>query len=118
MRVLLAGATGVIGRHRAPGRRRLQHRRRSAHPVREWLPEMATMLVEHHHSAGIFDAGRCRACADEAALLDHYHRVQRQEGALLPGDSGVGRTARRHVLVVLGSLGVAVLPAVAALLTR
>jgi hypothetical protein len=76
----------------------------------------ATMLIEQHHPAGIFDAGRCRACADEAGLLDRYDRVQRQEGPP-PGDPGVGRTARRHVLVVLGSLGVAVLPAVAAFLT-
>jgi hypothetical protein len=38
-----------------------------------------TMLIEHQHPPGVFDPGHCRDCAHEADLLDHYHRVQREE---------------------------------------
>ena len=40
------------------------------------------MLTQHHHEPGLFDAGHCRACADQAGLLDHYRRVQREEARL------------------------------------
>jgi hypothetical protein len=38
-----------------------------------------TMLIEHQHQPGVFDPGHCRDCARETDLLDHYHRIQREE---------------------------------------
>jgi len=37
------------------------------------------MRIEHQHRMGVFDPGHCRNCAQQADLLDHYHRVQREE---------------------------------------
>lgn len=39
-------------------------------------------MITHHHRPGVVHVSRCRACAREAGLLDHYHRVQREEGTL------------------------------------
>ena len=38
----------------------------------------------------MFDPGYCRTCAQHADLLDHYHRVQREEGPPA-GDPTVGQ---------------------------
>lgn len=43
------------------------------------------MLIHHAHPPGVFEAGHCRARAREAGLLDHYHRVQREEASLAGG---------------------------------
>jgi hypothetical protein len=40
------------------------------------------MLIEHEHKPSEFDPGHCRPCAHQAGLLDHYHRVQREEHRL------------------------------------
>jgi hypothetical protein len=40
---------------------------------------MIAMITQHHHRPGEFDAGHCRACARQAGLLDHDHRVQWKE---------------------------------------
>ncbi len=37
------------------------------------------MLTEHQHKPGGFDPSHCRDCARQTDLLDHYHRVQREE---------------------------------------
>ena len=39
----------------------------------------AAMLVQHHRQPGVFDAGRCQACAHQAGLVDHYQLVQQEE---------------------------------------
>jgi hypothetical protein len=36
-------------------------------------------MLPHHHDPGVFDPDRCRTCARQAGLLDHYHRGQHQE---------------------------------------
>lgn len=41
------------------------------------------MIAEHEHKAGRFDPDRCRACANDAGLLDHYEHVQLHERALV-----------------------------------
>ena len=41
------------------------------------------MIAEHEHKAGRFDPDRCRACANDAGLLDHDEHVQLHERALL-----------------------------------
>jgi hypothetical protein len=75
------------------------------------------MLVQHQHEPGVFDAGHCRACARQAGLLDHYHRVQ-QEEATLRETHRWAVEARRHASVALWSSGAAILLAAIALLTR
>jgi hypothetical protein len=75
------------------------------------------MLTEHHHEAGVFDAGHCRACARQTGLLDHYRRVQ-QEEATLQETHWWARVAHRRAAVALWSSGAAILLAVVALLTR
>ena len=64
----------------------------------------------------MFDAGHCRACARQAGLLDHYHRVQSEE-ARLRQTSAYAREAHRYVLWALGSSVVGILLAALALLT-
>jgi hypothetical protein len=44
--------------------------------------EEAAMPTKHHDEAGAFDAGHCRVCARQAALLDHHRRVQQEETTL------------------------------------
>jgi hypothetical protein len=78
--------------------------------------EEAAMLIQHHHEAGVFDAGHCWACARQAGLLDHYRRVQ-QEEARLHETREWACTARRYAIVALGSSAAALLLAVVALLT-
>ena len=68
------------------------------------------MLVGHHHEPGVFDAGRCWACARQAGPLDHYERVQREEARL--------QEARQRASIALWSAGAALLLAATTLLTR
>jgi hypothetical protein len=75
------------------------------------------MLTQHHHEPGLFDADHCWACADQAGLLDHYRRVQREE-ACLHQTQEWAYTARRSAIVALGSSGAALLLTVLALLTE
>src|SRR5918995_3810065 len=75
-----------------------------------------TMLIEHQHRPGEFDPGRCRDCARETDLLDHYHHVQRQEQNLREAHRWA-RQARRHATWALGSSGVGLLLAAIALVT-
>jgi hypothetical protein len=74
------------------------------------------MSIGHLHPPGVFDAGHCRACARQAGLLDHYHRVQAEEARLRQA-SGSARAAHRYALLAVGSSGVGVLLAAVALLT-
>ena len=55
------------------------------------------MLIGHDHRPGVFDAGHCRACARQAGLLDHYHRVQSEE-ARPRQTSAYAREAHRYAL--------------------
>jgi hypothetical protein len=73
------------------------------------------MLTHHDHEPGLFDAGHCHACADEAGLVDHYRRVQREETSLRVARRWA-RQARRAAMWALCSSGVAILLAVIALL--
>ena len=73
------------------------------------------MLIGHHHAPGLFDAGHCRACARQAGLLDHYHRVQREERTLRAAQRS-GWQARRIAIWSLCSSGVGILLAGIALL--
>jgi hypothetical protein len=74
------------------------------------------MLIEHEHKPSVFDPGHCRPCAHQAGLLDHYHRVQREETNLRQAiASAIG--ARRYGIWALGSSGVGLLLALLALLT-
>jgi hypothetical protein len=75
------------------------------------------MAIGHLHPPGVFDAGHCRACARQAGLLDHYHRVQEEESRLRRA-SASARAAHRYALWALGSSGAAVLLATLALLAR
>jgi hypothetical protein len=75
------------------------------------------MLTEHQHPPGVFDPGRCRDCARESDLLDHYHRVQREELAVRQAQ-GWARQAHRYAVRALWSSGVGILLAAIALLTR
>jgi hypothetical protein len=75
------------------------------------------MAIGHLHPPGVFDAGHCRACARQAGLLDHYHRVQTEE-TRLRRSLAYARAAHRYALWALGSSGVGVLLAVVALLSR
>jgi hypothetical protein len=74
------------------------------------------MSIGHLHPPGVFDAGHCRACARQAGLLAHYHRVQEEEARLRQA-SADARAAHRYALWALGSSGVGVLLAALALLT-
>jgi len=75
------------------------------------------VLTAHHHPAELFDPGHCRSCARQAGLLDHYDRVQQEESRLR--QTGVwARRAYRYASWALGASVVAVLLAVADLLTR
>jgi hypothetical protein len=76
----------------------------------------AAMLVQHHHQPGVFDAGRCQACAHQAGLLDHYQLVQ-QEEATLRQAHGWALEASRRASIALWSAGAALLLAAIALLT-
>jgi hypothetical protein len=75
------------------------------------------MSIGHLHPPGVFDAGHCRTCARQAGLLDHYHRVQDEEARLRQAGASA-RAAHRYALWALGSSGIGVLLAAAALLTR
>jgi hypothetical protein len=75
------------------------------------------MAIGHLHPPGMFDAGHCRACARQAGLLDHYHRVQEEESRLREA-SAYARAARRYALWALGSSAVGILLAALALLAR
>jgi hypothetical protein len=75
------------------------------------------MAIGHLHPPGVFDADHCRACARQAGLLDHYHRVQAEEARLWQA-SASARAAHRYALWALGSSGVGILLAAVALLTR
>jgi hypothetical protein len=75
------------------------------------------MAIGHLHPPGVFDAGHCRACARQAGLLDHYHRVQDEEAHLREA-SAYARAAHRYALWALGSSAVGILLAGLALLTR
>ena len=77
----------------------------------------ATMLIDHDHPPGLFDAGHCWACARQAGLLDHYDRVQGQEANLRQAREWAW-AAHRYAIWALGSSGIGVLLAAAALLTR
>jgi hypothetical protein len=79
-------------------------------------PTEAALLTQHQHEAGVFDAGRCRACARQAGLLDHYRRVQ-QEAATLRQAHRWARAARWRAGGALWSSGAAIVLAVVALLS-
>jgi hypothetical protein len=66
------------------------------------------MITQHDHRPGEFDAGHCRACAGEAGLLDHYHRVQREERTLQAAQRSA-RQARGVAVWSLCSSGVGIL---------
>jgi hypothetical protein len=75
-----------------------------------------TVLMEHRHRRGVFDPGHCRNCAQQADLLDHYHRVQREQDRL----QATGRWAAkadRTATWALWAAGVGLLLAAIALLT-
>jgi hypothetical protein len=74
------------------------------------------MLIEHAHRPGDFDPGRCRDCARETDLLDHYYHVQRQRQALTQAHRWA-RQAHRHTIWALWSAGVGILVGLVALLT-
>ena len=74
------------------------------------------MLTEHQHKQAEFDPGHCRDCARQADLLDHYHRVQRQEQTVRQAHRWA-RQARAYATWALWSAGVGVLLAAIAVLT-
>jgi hypothetical protein len=74
------------------------------------------MLIDHQHQPGVFDPGHCRNCAHEADLLDHYHRVQREERTVKEAHRWAWR-ARRNAIWGLWSSGIGILLAAIALLT-
>ena len=57
-------------------------------------------MLLHHHEPGVFDPDHCRACARQAGLLDHYHRVQDEEARLWRTVAYV-RAAHRYALWAL-----------------
>ena len=73
------------------------------------------MIAEHEHKAGRFDPDRCRACANDAGLLDHYEHVQLHERALVAAHR-VAWQARRWAMVTMCLSGLALVAAVVALL--
>jgi hypothetical protein len=74
------------------------------------------MLIQHRHRPGVFDPGHCRNCARQADLLDHYHRVQREEDSLRATQRWA-RQARRNATWALWASGIGILLAAIALLT-
>jgi hypothetical protein len=74
------------------------------------------MLIEHDHQPSVFDPGHCRPCAHAAGLLDHYHRVQRDEDTLRAARISAQR-ARSLAIWALVSSAAAVLLALLAFLT-
>ncbi len=75
------------------------------------------MLTEHHHQPGMFDPGHRRDCARETDLVDHYHRVQREEKAFKEAHRWA-RQAYRTTIWALWSAGIAIVLAAIALLIR
>jgi hypothetical protein len=75
------------------------------------------MLTNHEHRPGEFDAGHCRACAREAGLLQHYHRVQREEDTLRVAQRSAWR-ARTLAIWALCSSGAGIVLAAIALLVK
>jgi hypothetical protein len=55
------------------------------------------MLIEHSHRPSLFDPGHCRQCAHQAGLLDHYHRVQREETRLRQAAAAADRALRHGI---------------------
>jgi hypothetical protein len=80
------------------------------------LRRAMTMLIEHQHRPGHFDPGHCRTCAQQADLLDHYHRVQREEDSLRATRQWA-RQAHRTATSALWASGIGLLLAAIALLT-
>jgi hypothetical protein len=74
-----------------------------------------TMLIEHQHKPGGFDPGHCRDCARETDLLDHYHRIQREEQTVKQAHRWAWQ-ARRNTIWGLWSSGIGILLAAIALL--
>ena len=68
------------------------------------------------HRPGVFDPGRCRSCAWEAGLLDHYDRLQREERRLDEAEEWA-RRAHRYARLGLWSSWAGALLAVFALLS-
>jgi hypothetical protein len=75
-----------------------------------------TMLIQHRHKPGVFDPGHCRTCAQQADLLDHYHRVQREEDTLRATQRWASH-AHRNATWALWASGTGLLLAAIALLT-
>jgi hypothetical protein len=75
-----------------------------------------TMLIEHQHRPGVFDPGHCRTCARQADLLDHYHRVQREEDRLRATQQSAAQ-ARRTATWALWASAIGLLLAAITLLT-
>jgi hypothetical protein len=74
------------------------------------------MLTEHRHRPGVFDPGHCRTCAQQADLLDHDHRVQREQDRLRVTEQWAGQ-ARRTATWALWASGTGILLAAIALFT-
>jgi hypothetical protein len=74
------------------------------------------MPTKHQHPPGVFDPDHCRNCAHQAGLLDHYHRVQRQEDTLRQAQHWA-RQADRRATWALWATGVGILFAAIAGLT-
>ena len=74
------------------------------------------MLLKHQHTPGEFDPDHCRDCARESDLLDHYHRVQREEQAVKVAQ-GWARRAHRYAVGALWASSVGILLAAVALFT-
>jgi hypothetical protein len=79
-------------------------------------PGGTTLLTEHQHPPGHLDPGHCQDRARETGLLDHCHRVQRQEQAFSETRRWA-RQARRNTTWALGSPGIGIPLAAIALLT-
>ena len=75
-----------------------------------------TMLTQHPHTPGVFDPGHCRDCAQQADLLDHYHRGQREEDTLR-ATQRLASQAHRTATWALWASGIGLLLAAIALLT-
>jgi hypothetical protein len=75
-----------------------------------------TMLIEHRHKPGVFDPGHCRSCAQQADLLDHYHRVQQEEDSLRATEQSAAQ-AHRNATRALWASGIGLLRAAIAVLT-
>jgi hypothetical protein len=78
--------------------------------------ESDDMLIQHRHKLGHFDPGHCRTCAQQADLLDHYHRVQREEDRL-QATQRWARQAHRTATWALWASGLGLLLAAISLLT-